>query len=55
MPQPRTVRNKTYYDKNKQKILAWHKVRVRCPQCNKPITRGAISKHCRKNCSKRPQ
>ena len=55
MPQPRAVRNKTYYDKNKQQILAWHKVRVPCPQCGKHITRGAMSKHCRKNCSKRPQ
>ena len=46
MPQPRAVRNKTYYDKNKQKILNWHKVRVPCSQCGKAITRGAMSKHC---------
>ena len=55
MPQRRAVVNKTYYDKNKQKILNWHKVRVPCSQCGKPITRGAMSKHCRKNCPKRAQ
>ena len=55
MPQPRAVRNKTYYDKNKQKILNWHKVRVPCSQCGKAITRGAMSKHCRKNCPERAQ
>ena len=53
MPQLRAVRNKAYYDNNKQKILAWHKVRVPCPQCGKHVTRGAMSKHVRKSCPKR--
>ena len=53
MPQQRSVRNKIYYEGNKQKILNWHKVRVPCAKCGKHLTRGAMSKHSRKNCPKR--
>lgn len=39
------LHNQAYYRENKDTILKWHKVKVNCPNCNRCVTRGAMSKH----------